>query len=192
MQSMEYRGLPCQGQGAEGLGDDEKGQAQGGDAGVALGVGQHVGGGAKEPEQLPQKQLDQHGVGNAQHGGKGDGVPGDAGGFFLLPPAQVEGEAGGAAGGDEQPDGQGNGGEGVRHIGGGVAKVPHPPADEHLVHDVVKGTDQHGDDAGDGEAGEELWYLLPAQGVLLGGGLVHGGHLLSVSVKAAPFAIVWR
>ena len=78
---------------------------------------------------------------------------------------QIQVEAGGAAHADEQRNGQADGGQRIGHVGGGVAQIPHALADEDLVHDVVQGTHQHGQNAGNSKGRQQFGQRLAAQGI---------------------------
>ena len=110
-----------------------------------------------------QKELYQQRIEDAQDRHHGDGVAHHPGGLLRLPCAQGERKAGGTSDADEQDDGQTDGGQGIGHIGGRIAQIAHTLPNEDLVHNVVQRADQHGDDAGDGEAAQQFGQRLIPQ-----------------------------
>ena len=150
---------------AGGVGHDQQRHTHGGDAGVGQGVGHHAVGAAEQPQQHGGKQFQQHHVAKAQHHHHGHGGAHHTAGGLLPAGAQIQVEVGGAAHADEQGDGQADGGQRIGHVGGGVAQVTHALADEDLVHDVVQGTHQHGQNAGNGKGRQQFGQRLAAQGI---------------------------
>ena len=126
---------------AHAVGDDEEGHSQQGDARILQGVGQHVRRGAEDLQKRFQQKLTQSGVDQSGHGHQDHTVSGDFGRLVRLLLPQTEGEAGGAPDAHQQCDGKADGGEGVGHVGGGVAQVAYALADKDLIHNVVQGTD---------------------------------------------------
>ena len=132
-------------------GNDLEGHAQGDDSGVGGGV-RHDGGRRAEGRQKGrEKQLYQDGVDHAEDHHHADAVSGNLCRVLLPPRSQVEGKAGGASDADEQGDGQTDGGQRIGDVGGGVSQIADALSDEDLIYNIIEGTDQHGDDAGDRE-----------------------------------------
>ena len=46
---------------------------------------------------------------------------------------------------------QTDGGQRIGDVGGGVAEIADALSDEDLIYNIIEGTNQHGDDAGDRE-----------------------------------------
>lgn len=134
--------------GVEAVGEDEEGDADEDDVKIIHGIGQVVLRGPKGGQDaIPAQGEDRH-----QHGAasqqQDQGIAHAAVGALGIPLPLAEAEVGGAPVADHQGQGQGNDGDGKDHVGGPVAQVAHPPADEDLVDDVIQGRDQQGQGAG--------------------------------------------
>ena len=135
----------------DGAGDHHKGQADADDGAVLQGIGpQHIGG-AEEIQDGVDADEEYCGQKNAHHGHQDNGVADALFGAFNVALAQLQAQIGGAAVPDHQGEGKGHNGDGEDDVGSAVAQIAHAPANEDLVHDVVKGIHQQGDDAGNGE-----------------------------------------
>ena len=122
----------------ESRGNHHERQTQTDDKPVFQRVGaQHIGGaeeiqdGVDEPKKNRRQQ-------DADHNDHGQRIAHTPTGFGGIPLAQFQAQVGGAAVTDHQREGQRHDGDGKHHVGGAVAQVAYPPADEDLVYNVVQ------------------------------------------------------
>ena len=140
-----------------------EGGSQQKDGGVVLGVGHHGLSRAEHPEHRLQKEQPRR---QQEHSGPqrhDKDVVKRAVGLFVLPLPQLKGGVGAAAGANEGGKGQHDRHHGKGHRGSGVAQLPDSLADENLIHDVVDGVDQHGNDRRNGEVEQQPSNGLVAQ-----------------------------
>src|SRR5699024_10220351 len=85
--------------------------------------------------------------------------------LFFLTAAHGKIKIGRAADTAHQRQGSAGNRQGKSHIGGGISQRADAVADKKLVDDIIKSADQHGDDAGNGESGQELVDRLCTSGL---------------------------
>ena len=86
-------------------------------------------------------------------------------GFFFVSCAHFQVVIGGAADSQEQCSSSRDNGYGKCDVCGGVSKHSYALADKDLVNDIVQSADQHADDGGNGEFGDQAAYRGGSQRV---------------------------
>ena len=142
----------CAGKVAHAVGDDEKGHAQGNDAGVGLRIGHDVCCGSECSKERCHEDLDEHCIADPESGHHADSISDYFCSLILLACSQVERESGGASDTDQESDRQADGRQRIGYICGCVSQISDSLPDKDLIDDVVERADQHGDDAGDRKA----------------------------------------
>jgi len=128
-------------------GQNQEGEAEGGDAGVGHGVRHDVGGRTEDGQHRLQKSSGNNAEHDTQSQQHGEGRTHVAAGFFRLFSAHGDVEVCRTANAAKQSESGGSGGQREGNVGGGVTQHTDAVADEELVHHVVQSTDQHSDDA---------------------------------------------
>lgn len=114
-------------------------------------IGQDGIGSAEDAAQRLQKSQDHGGQHSADACSGDDGGADRFGRLLRLAFSKLQAEIGGQTVPEQRGQGDGKGGDWGDDVGGSVAQHTDALADEHLVHHVVKGVDDHGDDAGNGK-----------------------------------------
>ena len=81
-------------------------------------------------------------------------------GCLFFSRAQMEGETGGASDSDQERNGEADRCQRIGDIRGGIAEISYTLSDKDLIDDIIQGTDQHGDDAGNRESSQKRGYTL--------------------------------
>ena len=152
--------------GVDGGGDHHKGQADPDDDAILNGIVPQRVRCAEQGQNRVDEHQEHHRQNNTDDGHQGNRVAHALFGQVHLALAQLQAQKGRAAVADHHGQGQGDDGDGKHHIGGAVAQVAHAPADENLIHDVVQGVHQQGDDAGNGKFQDQPADGLSGKGTL--------------------------
>lgn len=184
-----FRASVCARQIAHAVCDDEKGHAKRYDAGIGLRVGHDVGRRPEGGQKRRHEELYEDCVQDAEDNHHTDAVPDDSLRDILFPCAQVERESGGAPDADEERDGKADRGEGIGDVCGGVSEVADALSDENLVHDIVKRTHEHGDDARYGKTPQQRGDFFISERVLV---LFQDGTCLCQNQSLLSFFICFR
>ncbi len=148
---------------------------------VGLGVGKDGVGGAEEVGQRREENLPQQADQRARDEGAAQPCGGHDAGLFIVLFSQLPGDIVAAAVAEEKSHGLDDGHQGENHADGSGGGVALQLSDKIGVRHVVKGSDQHTDDAGNCQAADEPLHR----------GLCHGNVFLFLFVHNVLFLLTF-